>query len=106
MEKSLFQQLKSKMDATLTRSADVELNEKEGGSVSFGDMLGNLDAGGCLILAISVGVILSFAIIISTYFSYYVSPSIVVYLIAGIPSVLAGLLTWVLLFRLKRWLKK
>ena len=106
MQKSLFRQLKSRMDATLIRSSDVDPSEREGDPVSFSEVLGNLDAGGCLILAIAAGVILSVALILSAYLSYYVSDSITVYLLAGIPSVLAGFVTWILLFRLKGWLKR
>jgi hypothetical protein len=105
MGKSFLQKLIDKSDAILARSTDVELNERDVSNISFSEILGNLDTGGFLILVISIGVLLFVAFIIGANFYYQALPELI-YLVAGIPAMLAGLLTWILLFRLKKWLKR
>jgi hypothetical protein len=106
MEKDLFQKLIDKMDAALIRSSDIELKDKERRPLPFSEILGNLDAGGCLILTITAAVILSATIFLGDYLTRHFSFSRHVYLVTGLVAVVAGFVIWHLLFRVKRWLKR
>ena len=104
-EASLIGALRKKMNLALIRVAQLDLNDKRPEEISLGDVVGNLDAWGFLILFVSLMATLICGMLSGMLFSmiWPKADSIIVYL-GAVPGVLAGFLICYFLFRIKRWL--
>ena len=104
-EASLTGALRKKMNLALIRVAQLDLNGKRPEEISLGDVVGNLDALGFLILFVSLVATLICGTLAGMLVSMiWPNPSILVYL-GAIPGVLAGFLICYFLFRFRRWLR-
>ena len=107
-EASLIGALRKKMNLALIRVAQLDLNDKRPEEISLGDVIGNLDAWGFLILFVSLVATLICGTLSAMLFLMIwpkPDPLILVYL-GAVPGVLAGFLICYFLFRIKRWLRR
>ena len=106
-EDSLIGALRKKMNLALIRVVQLDLNDKRPEEISLGDIVGNLDAWGLLILFVSlVATLICGALSGMLFLMIWPDPeaSKLVYL-GAVPGVLAGFLICYFLFRIKRWLR-
>lgn len=98
--------LRKKMNLALIRVVQLDLNDKRPEEISLGDVIGNLDAWGCLILFVSLMATFICGALSGMLFSmiWPEHDSILVY-VGAVPGVLAGFLICYFLFRIKRWLR-
>src|SRR5918996_150643 len=102
-EASLIGVLRKKMNLALIRVAQLDLSDKRPEEISLGDVVGNLDAWGFLILFLSLVATLICGTLSGMLFLMIwpkPEPSILVYL-GAVPGVLAGFLACYFLFRIK-----
>ena len=102
--KTLWKTVRQTSNLILLRVSHIEVNGKQREEISLGDVFGNLDAWGYLILLLSLCV----AMIVGFYsgmlfLMFWPAPSVFVYL-AAIPGACAGFVTCYLLFRIRHWL--
>ena len=103
-ETSLTGALRKKMNLALVRVAQLDLGDKRPEEISLGDVGGNLDAWGFLILFVSLVATLICGALSGMLFLMIwpkPEPSILVYL-GAVPGVFAGFLICYFLFRIKR----
>jgi hypothetical protein len=104
-ESSLTRALRKKMNLALIRVAQLEVTDKRAEEISLGDVVGNLDALGFLILFVSLVVTLICGTLSGMLFlMVWPQASILVYL-GAIPGVIVGFFICYFLFRIKRWLR-
>ena len=106
-EASLTGALRKKMNVALIRVAQLDMNDKQPEEISLGDVVGNLDAWGFLILFVSLVATLLCGALSGMLFSMiWPKPdSSILFYLGAVPGVLAGFLICYFLFRIKRWLR-
>jgi hypothetical protein len=97
-----FEALRKTLNVILIRNAHLDVGTKSPEEVSLGEVLGNLDALGYLILFVSLVVTMVVGFFAGMLLaSIWPEPSILYYL-GAIPGVTAGFLTCYFLFRMRK----
>lgn len=105
-ETSLTGALRQKLNLALIRVAPLEVSDKRPEEISLGEVVGNLDAGGFLILFVSLLVTLICGALSGMLFSMIWSDlPILLFYLGAVPGVVVGFLICYLLFRIKQWLR-
>ena len=106
-EDSLIGALRKKMNLALIRVAQLDLNDKRPEEISLGDVVGNLDAWGFLILFVSLmATLICGALSGLLFLRIWPDPDTsILFYVGSVPGVLAGFLICYFLFRIKRWLR-
>jgi hypothetical protein len=103
--KTLWNTVRKRSNLILIRASHIQVSGKEPEQISLGEVLGNLDAGGYLILLLSLCAALIIGFCSGMLFlKIWPDPAAFVYL-AAIPGAFAGFVTCYCLFRIRHWLR-
>jgi hypothetical protein len=97
-----FERLRKALNVSLIRTANLEVGGKASGEVSLGEVFGNLDALGYLILFLSLVVTMVVGFCSRMILAKVLPEPSLLYYPGVIPGVGAGFLTCYCLFRLRR----
>jgi hypothetical protein len=106
-----FDSLRLRLNTVLIRTADLKVEGKTPEQISIGEIFGYMDAGGYLILLLSLlasvlgGFLFGMGVVMIWPEKSFLADLVPEFpVVCAIPGVLIGFATWYLLFRVKRWL--